>query len=275
MLSPTAKRQGAPTHCAHRLGKRGLKAPLRPPIPDDVERPLTLGNIASDSPERRALFTHPRKVYSAMKSEDKTTIKAPDLRVAQFTIRGTAPYVSNKFSEEARNMMRAKQALGAQAKKGSTKEPKDFDKRYEESMHHFEDGSYGLPASAFRQAMVSACRLIGFKMTLAKLAVFIEPDGFDADPGDQTPLIRFTKGTPEKFESYVRLATGVADISVRGKWAPGWEAVVRVRYDATLFTERDIANLMLRVGCQVGIGAGRPDSKESAGMGWGTFELVE
>jgi hypothetical protein len=32
---------------------------------------------------------------------------------------------------------------------------------------------------------------------------------------------------------------------------------------------------MHRVGAQVGIGEGRPDSKNSTGMGWGTFEIKE
>lgn len=35
----------------------------------------------------------------------------------------------------------------------------------------------------------------------------------------------------------------------------------------------DVANLMNRVGAQVGIGEGRPDSKNSAGMGWGLFSI--
>jgi len=34
-----------------------------------------------------------------------------------------------------------------------------------------------------------------------------------------------------------------------------------------------VTNLLSRVGMQVGIGEGRPFSKNSAGMGWGTFEL--
>jgi hypothetical protein len=53
-----------------------------------------------------------------------------------------------------------------------------------------------------------------------------------------------------------------------------WSAVVQVSYDADQFTLEDVTNLMSRVGLQVGIGEGRPDSRESAGLGWGTFELV-
>jgi hypothetical protein len=47
-----------------------------------------------------------------------------------------------------------------------------------------------------------------------------------------------------------------------------------VSFDADQFALGDIGNLLVRVGMQVGIGEGRPDSKKSAGMGWGLFEVV-
>jgi len=36
-----------------------------------------------------------------------------------------------------------------------------------------------------------------------------------------------------------------------------------------------LTNLLARAGLQVGIGEGRPDSKNSAGMGWGLFQIEE
>ena len=71
----------------------------------------------------------------------------------------------------------------------------------------------------------------------------------------------------------VRNATGVADIRVRPMWRE-WAADVKVSYDADQFTLQDVTNLMQRVGMQVGIGEGRPDSRDSAGLGWGTFVLA-
>jgi len=41
-----------------------------------------------------------------------------------------------------------------------------------------------------------------------------------------------------------------------------------------MFTSSDVVNLFNRVGAQVGIGEGRPDSKASAGLGFGLFEIV-
>jgi hypothetical protein len=200
------------------------------------------------------------------------SISPPKLNVAAFHIRGNAPYVQNKFSAKAREEMRIKQEAGSTGKKGIKKEAKDFHSRYEGAMHKMSDGSCGIPAPAFRNAMISACRMVGFKMTIAKMSVFILPDGFDADDG--TPLVKITKGMPEYSELPVRNETGVADIRPRPMWREGWEADVKVQYDADQFTLNDVSNLLMRAGLQVGVGEGRPDSKKSCGMGWGTFEFV-
>ena len=49
---------------------------------------------------------------------------------------------------------------------------------------------------------------------------------------------------------------------------------LRLKWDGDQFTPTDVVNLLSRAGQQVGIQEGRPDSKNSAGMGWGTFEVV-
>lgn len=202
----------------------------------------------------------------------QTQITAPNIKTAVFVIRGVAPYVQNKFSAKAREMMKATQEAGSVGKKGKKREPKDFQKCFEDAQHISSDGWHGIPAPAFRAGMISACRVCGFKMTHAKLAVFVEADGFDAD--DMTPLVKITKGAPEYSEDLVRNATGVADIRARPKWQPGWEAKLRIRFDADVLSVNDVANLLHRVGSQIGIGEGRPDSKNSCGMGWGLFEVV-
>jgi hypothetical protein len=166
--------------------------------------------------------------------------------------------------------MMAKHAAGSQANKKRAKEARDFDADFEAAKHISTEGWCGIPASAFRNAMISACRLVGFKMTLAKLSLFTEADGFDKV--DLVPLIRIT-GDAEKHIMHARNATGVCDIRVRAKFWP-WSADVRISYDADQFTATDVANLLQRVGQQVGIGEGRNDSKMSAGMGWGSFTLA-
>lgn len=207
----------------------------------------------------------------AGKMAQVVTISAPNMETVALRIRGDAPYVQHRFGQKAFTQMMATQAAGSVAKKGKKREPKDFDLLYREAQHVSTEGWWGMPAAAFRNALVSACRVCGFQMTKAKLSVFVEADGFE---DDGQPLIKITKGEPHPFDAVVRNETGVADIRRRPMFDPGWEAVVRIRYDADMFTQVDVANLLLRVGCQVGIGEGRPDSKKSTGMGWGTFQLV-
>jgi hypothetical protein len=165
--------------------------------------------------------------------------------------------------------MMSKMALGSQAAKSRAKPARDFDDDFECAKHIGVDGRQGIPAGAFRQAMISACRLVGFKMTLAKLSVFVVADTFDRVDG--IPLIHFS-GDPERTEMAVRNATGVADIRVRPMWR-AWSATVHITFDEDQFSSADVMNLMVRVGQQVGIGEGRPDSRDSAGLGWGTFRV--
>lgn len=196
-------------------------------------------------------------------------ITAPDIQTAEFTLVGTAPYVQLRFSAKAMNAMKEKMQLGPQAKKGKARVARDFEDDYHQAMHISTEGWNGVPAGAFRQAMISACRLVNFKMTIAKLSVFIDADGYDSVDG--IPLVRL-EGTPERVDMAVRNATGVADIRIRPMWRE-WSIKLRVKFDGQQFSLADITNLLMRVGQQVGIGEGRPDSKSSAGLGWGTFSI--
>jgi len=199
-------------------------------------------------------------------------IKAPKFETAEFNIRGTAPYVQNRFSNKAIEAMKAKQEAGSTGKKGKARDGKDFTACYEGAKHLSTDGWNGIPAGAFRAAMISACRLVGFKMTLAKLSLFIEADGVDAVDG--TPLVKIL-GEPHRVDHPVRNESGVMDIRPRPMWDAGWASKLVIRWDADQFTIQDVTNLLLRVGRQIGIGEGRPDSRNSAGLGWGLFDLAD
>ena len=210
-----------------------------------------------------------------MKATDNTTaihIAPPNLKVGELWIKGTAPLVVKKFDTKTGDGIAEQQKAGSTARSKKKREAKDFDALFNQARHISFDGWDGLNASAFRNACIDACRLVGFKMTMAKLSIFIEADGFDKDEG--TPLVRIFGGEPRKLESMVRLATGVCDISVRPQWIE-WGAKLRFRYDADQFTADDVVNLVARAGTQVGVGEGRPSSHNSFGMGWGLFEISD
>jgi len=200
-------------------------------------------------------------------------ITKPKLRETTIVIHGIAAYVQHAFSEKQRKQMEETQRQGQQARGKKNRAPKDFEAVYEAAKHvakvkRGEKPWCGIPAPAFRNAMISACKLIGFKMTHAKLSVFVEADGMGTDG---TPLVRII-GEPHIHQAPVRNASGVADIRWRPMWDE-WSARVRVTWDEDQFSATDIFNLMHRAGLQVGIGEGRPDSPNSNGLGWGRFRV--
>lgn len=210
------------------------------------------------------------KAATKTAAETHITIAPPNISRAAFDVYGTAPYVQNKFSgTKMQQMLDAQMKTKATSRKA--KDPRDPDADYEGAIHRTPDGKYGIPAPAFRSAMISACRVAGFQMTKAKLSVFVEADDFDVDDG--TGLV-FIKGKPEMAKHPVRLESGVASIAIRPMWRE-WSARVVIRWDADQFSQSDVANLLERAGQQVGVGEGRPDSKKSHGMGWGTFTLIK
>lgn len=197
------------------------------------------------------------------------TIRAPNLRTVIVRITGKTPYMQNRFFNKAEIM--ATQRAGSTAKGKKAKRPRDFEADFAAAQHTSAEGWHGIPTPAFRSALISACRLVGYQMTKAKLSIFVEADGECVLDG--TPLTRLLAGPPEMATMAVRNETGVVDIRARPMWRQ-WQADVRIMFDADQFTATDVVNLLMRAGLQVGIGEGRPDSKKSAGLGYGTFDVA-
>ena len=201
---------------------------------------------------------------------EAVTISPPKFNKLTLKLIGTSPYMQSKFPSKVGIQMREKMMAGSTANKGKKREPRDFDADFLGAQHISSEGWIGIPASAFRIAAVDACRVCGFKMTIGKMSIFAEADGLDAE--DATPLVRLEAPAPEVSSLPVRNATGVVDIRVRPMWRE-WGCTLRVTYDGDQFTKSDVINLMTRVGVQVGVGEGRPFSKSSCGLGFGTFKV--
>jgi hypothetical protein len=207
----------------------------------------------------------------AIKPAPATTsvaIAAPRIRAVKIKIIGTAPYMQARFSQKAMLAMMGK--MDGTIKKGTKqRDNRDYDEDYHNAMHLSTEGWNGIPASSIRAALISACRLVGFKMTIAKLSVFVQGEGLDKVDG--APLIRIY-GDPERSDMPTRNATGVFDIRIRPLWRE-WSATPTIQFDEDQFSLQDVLNLLARAGMQVGLGEGRPDSRASAGLGYGTFRV--
>lgn len=223
-----------------------------------------------ETPGAASLGRQQEEANGSLKRTETIKISEPNFAQAVIQIRGTSPYVQHAFSQKARIRMEEVQRAGSRSRTRKTREARDFEADAEAAKHRSTDGWCGIPASSFRNALISACKIVGFFQTRAKLAIFVLADGMDAVDG--TPLVKI-QGEPEIHRSYARNESGVADLRWRPMWRE-WRASVRLTWDADMLSSVDIANLMMRAGKQIGIGEGRPDSPNSNGLGWGTWEVV-
>jgi hypothetical protein len=206
-------------------------------------------------------------LQSAESKEISALITAPNIASARVLVRGTSPLVIERFSKKSELMM--KMAEGPTAKKAA-RTARDYEKEVEDARYRHPEGWEGFNASSIRAACIRACSLVNVKMTIAKLTIFVGEDGWHEE--DQLPLVRIY-GTSRTHTGHTRNATGVVDIRARPMYEK-WFSELKIKWDADQFKGDTVFNLLSRAGMQVGIGAGRPNSKDSAGCGWGTFELV-
>jgi hypothetical protein len=140
---------------------------------------------------------------------------------------------------------------------------KDPQADFEGSIHHLSDGTYGMPATAFKQATIAGARTFKGSVTMASLKpmLYFKPDDFIKG------LIRID-GKPTMRQDIVRLASGVADIHFRAEYTE-WSASLTVRFTANAISEDSVVKL-IDEGGQNGIGDWRP----SNGGIYGTYEVV-
>lgn len=246
----------------------------RPKAVAKAPKKAVRGALLEDLPPRaNTALVIPALTEAEKAGKEIIRITRPNIRQAVITIRGMpdSPYCQHAFSEKARKQMEETQRAGQQARGRRNRKPKDFEAVYEAAKHHSEAGWIGIPCGAFRNASISVCKLLGFKMTHAKLSLFVLPDGKEKESGK--PLVRIY-GEPRISEEPVRNQSGVADIRWRPMWDT-WHAKVRIEWDEDQFSATDIYHLFLRAGWHVGVGEGRPDSPNSNGLGWGRFDVDE
>lgn len=213
--------------------------------------------------------------------EKQIIITRPKIKIATVRLNGTAPYVSNGANavDLIKTLTRPEEEVKAM-RAAKKRQARNFTIPYETSKHiAVTEGSppkpvkkpwCGIPCTAFRWALIDACRLCDIEMTRAKMLVFVEADGWD-DQG--AGLVKILGGLPESFNAIVRCPpgpTGAPNVATRARW-PKWHVNLRVRYDAELLKDESVGNLIERAGVSCGVGAGRPFSKTSPGMGWGTW----
>jgi hypothetical protein len=202
-----------------------------------------------------------RPVEEGEVPETVEEVKIPPLniRLATVTVKSITPLIVHKFSEKSRKEIEAKQQGAARHKKDA----KIPENEYQGCFYFMPDGkTYAVPASAFKKAMISACRYADLKMSLAKGAFHIL--------GDLLPL----KATKPWMRTDIcrvgNFGSKVADIRYRPQFDE-WSVDLTFRYNASAISLGELANLINIAGFGVGVFEWRPEKDGSFGM----FEVAE
>jgi hypothetical protein len=198
-----------------------------------------------------------------------TLVRLQDQRV-ELDIEGLSPVIPHQWSEKAKRMMPGyvDPLTGNRPDTMEKKGDRTPRQEAEACVYRLEDGRPAIPATAFKAAMVSACRFFEKPtMTEAKLLFFVEGEGPDQ-------LVAFEhEGDPVLREDLARNANGGADLRYRHSFFP-WRATLRIRFVPSSISEGSVVALVDAAG-RVGVGDWRPGAPKSATGTFGTWRVAE
>lgn len=216
-----------------------------------------------------------------------TTVFIHPLRNKRVTFRlvGTSPLVVHNFGIKARTEMLESQTGKRTA---AAREKRCPEQEYLDAFHwvdsqppapdKIEDGvpfydekrikkiiaesRFGIPLTAFKNAIVSAARNTDLAMARLRQQLFV------ASPEHHEFAI--ISGDPEMHSTIVRIGQKKPMERFRPMFRE-WETTITVEFDANVLNESVVANLVSIAGFYVGVLEGRP---EKCALGWGRWSIA-
>ena len=194
----------------------------------------------------------------AISKNVKIMINPPNFQQVKLKVTGLTPLIQNKMKETIIQQM--EDVRSGKAKK-STRTAIDPKKEYIKSAYKQDDGSFGFPASAFKQCAVRAGKGLGLAMTDTRTLFFVLPNAPDGE------CVSIKSNKPILRKDPVNVKTG-KDLRFRPEFR-NWKADLLVKFDADRITIEQIANLLNHGGQTVGVGEWRPEKNGT----FGTFQV--
>ena len=212
---------------------------------------------------------------SAPAIEKSMRLVIPELsvQVLEVDINGIAPLVIRAWDQKTKQQM-ADKAQGRQ--KVKSRDPVDPEAVFNGARYISEEGWDGIPASAFKGALVEAVSCYDlpkteFSMTLAKKTFFVLADGTCRLSGRD--LVRIEGAKPEVYKLMQPTSGGGPYMSYRPIYRQ-WRCRLRIQYNSARIDAQGVLNLLATAGYWVGVGEHRPASKESRTGAMGRWSIV-
>jgi hypothetical protein len=195
---------------------------------------------------------------------------------------GDTPLITHAWSHKAKLEMLQKQAKAIKPGKSVRDPHQDF----VDSMYEMGDGSYGFPATGFKNAILSSAHKDrGIARTAVLGALWIDAHMIRTRPALSSaicdmPLLRIYGGDPDQpshpplcREDMVKIGAGlnkVANLAYRAQFSV-WAMQITGRFNSTVITDEALGFLIMEAGMASGLGEWRNERK---GM-FGAFHLAD
>jgi hypothetical protein len=215
-----------------------------------AEKPKANGVVNRAKAALRAALDVETEDGEAPKAPKLMRIPALELKHFRVTLDGDSPLICHAWSKKARDQILSKQMQ--EATQG--REAKDPDRDFQESLYRTEDGDYGFPSIAFKNAAVEACTSLGKTITkiAARQAFHVQYEHVKID------------GPPRRREDMVRVGQGSADIRYRAEF-PKWSVTLDIVFNSRVLSAEQIINMLNTAGFAVGVGDYRPERNGAFG----------
>jgi len=180
-------------------------------------------------------------------------------------IKGLTAYIPHKWAEKAIKMMPGHPERDTVTGKKGVRKPQE---EAEACTYRLPDGRAAAPATAFKAAIIGACRFFDKpSMTEAKQLIFVEGIGPEQLVPIEGEVVMRNGGEGEP----ARNANGGADLRYRNEIRE-WTATLRIRYVPTSISASSVVTLVDAAG-RGGIGDWRPSAPKSATGTYGTWRV--
>jgi hypothetical protein len=200
-----------------------------------------------------------------MESLSKTLTKKATFKNFSVWVIGDTPIITHAWSEKAKREMLQKQVKAPKAGKDARDPQQDF----VNSLYEMGDGTYGFPATGFKNCVLSvAHKDKGIPRTAVMSALWIQAEMVRTRPAlagaiCDMPLIRIHGSKPEMREDMVKVGSGLnktATLAYRAQFTL-WAFKITGRFNSDILNIEQLAFLIDEAGISCGLGEWRNERK--------------
>ena len=181
------------------------------------------------------------------------------LNTIRVEVIGKTPLLMDKFPDDSKKQILAKQTG---VSKGNKKKTRDIKKEVKEAIHYINSSMVGFPAEGFKRGMIECTSFVGDKFFSKKLV------------SGSVKIVNQINGLiPLKYKKQDVLEHSIEHNIKFSPQFHNWSCVLELEYDSNNISSSDIVTLLRYAGFYYGVGSWRPKCKSGGSGEFGMYDI--